>query len=639
MKKTLSFILVLLMVFSVVSAYAQSPAQEKDYSRLNVGTITPFDGKFFTGMWGNVASDIDVRALIHGYNLVEWNRNNGMFDIDPSVVSGIAVTENPQGDRTYTLSIYGDLFYSDGTPITAADYAFSMLLSCDPRIAAIGGNTRSLDFLLGYEDYMNATVPYLAGIRVYSDHTLAITVNHDYLPFFYELGLLDCNPYPISVIAPGCSVVDDGAGVYISGPLTAALLQETILNSETGYLSHPSVTSGPYKLVSYDGATASFEINARYKGNSRGAKPSIPNLIYKAVRMDEMIDLLSAGELDLVARATTASFVQDALQLAAQQGTLSRTSYPRNGLGFITFCCEQDTVSSVAVRQAISYCVDKELLVSETVGGFGQPVDGYYGLGQWMYQIIRGTQPYPVQEGSDNYDQALADWESLTLDQVKVYDLDVNAAIALLEQDGWTFNQSGTTFDPAVDAVRCKVINDKLVALDLRLICADESEKAESIEHAMKENLAKAGIRLTVEALPLSEVVASYYRNGQRDCDMIFMATNFDMVFDPSLAFMPDGADINVNNPSAINDDTLYGLAMDMRHTDAADMLGYVSKWISFQERFQQVVPMIPLYSSVYFDFYPQELINYNVMGTIGWSQAIVDAYLSDVPDEAASAE
>ena len=37
-----------------------------------------------------------------------------------------------------------------------------------------------------------------------------LTIRGEYLPFFYELALMRCNPYPISVIAPGVQVKDDG---------------------------------------------------------------------------------------------------------------------------------------------------------------------------------------------------------------------------------------------------------------------------------------------------------------------------------------------------------------------------------------------------------------------------------------------
>ena len=250
---------------------------------LRVGHPTITKGDFFTEMFGNDTADIDVRALLHGYNLVNWDQNQGVYLIDESVVEDVLVVENEVGDRTYFLALYDDLYYCDGTPITAWDYAFSLLLMMSPEIEQIGGKIYRAEHILGYDEYITGRVPYLEGVGVIDEHQLAITLDHEFLPYFFETGLLLCVPYPISVIAPGCKVYSDGLsdlgdgygyGIYIGNEdlsveerlYTAELLKETILDPETGYNSHPSVTSGPYKLLDYDYVTAHFEINDYYKG-------------------------------------------------------------------------------------------------------------------------------------------------------------------------------------------------------------------------------------------------------------------------------------------------------------------------------------------------------------------------------------
>jgi len=45
---------------------------------LLVGHPTVLKGDFFTEMIGNDTADIDVRALIHGYNLVKWDQSQGV---------------------------------------------------------------------------------------------------------------------------------------------------------------------------------------------------------------------------------------------------------------------------------------------------------------------------------------------------------------------------------------------------------------------------------------------------------------------------------------------------------------------------------------------------------------------------------
>lgn len=627
-----------------------------DYNELTVGTVTPFDGKFFTQLWGNVSSDLDVRALIHGYDLVEWRVEDGVFAIDPSVVSGIVVTENAAGDRTYTMTLYTDLLYSDNTQITAWDYAFSMLLSIAPQMAEIGGSPRPKDYIVGYDDYISGTVPYLAGVRVLTDDTIAITVSNEYLPFFYELAWLDCTPYPISVIAPGCRVADDGQGIYITNEdetieeslFTAELLSETILDEETGYLSHPSVTSGPYRLISFDGQVVEMEINEYYKGNSAGELPLIPRLIFKTVSIDTMVDELEAGEVGLLNKCVSANVIQQATQLLVRSNNnFALSNYMRNGLLFISFCCEQEPVNDLAVRQAIALCLDKDGVVNDTVMNYGLRVDGYYGMGQWMYQLVDGTQNPPVEDPGadadqaalDAYDAEMAEWEALNMDEVEVYDMNVGEAIFLLEENGWTLNREGEPFDPEKDDVRCKDVDGVIVPLELKMICPEGSSANDAIEANFTEHLAEAGILLEVEIMPMQELLRYYYRQEPRDCHMFMLASNFDILFDPSTTFMPDGESINPYNPTAIADDMLYNLTVDMRQTSPDDVLGYCQKWIEFEKRFQELMPVISIYSNVYFDFYPQVLRNYDPSSNVTWGQAIIGAYMSDVSDQDLQAE
>ena len=139
MKRIIAWSLLLTVLLTPLSVLSEDWAERVtpayDYQALTVGNPTPLEGNFFTDMWGNNTSDLDVRLLLHGYNLIVWNGEEGMFAVNPTVVSGIAVVDNEAGDRTYYLSLYSDLRYSDGSPITARDYAFSYLFCASPVIA------------------------------------------------------------------------------------------------------------------------------------------------------------------------------------------------------------------------------------------------------------------------------------------------------------------------------------------------------------------------------------------------------------------------------------------------------------------------------------------------------------------------
>ncbi len=657
MKKIIACLVALMLVLSGLCAFAENveateAPQTPDTDHLVVASTTQMSGDFFTDMWGNNTADMDVRLLLYAYNMIEWNYTYGSFVPNAAVVAQIVTEDNDDGTRSYTVEFYDDLLYSDGSPITAWDYAFSILLCAAPEMKAIGAETTDADYILGIEDYKNYSYDaenpqynVLKGVRVLSDTELQVTVSSDYVPYFYEMGLLNYGPYPISVIAPGCMVADDGNGAYIcnadeiteetetteeiEAPIfTEELLKETVLNEETGYLSHPSVVTGPYRLLSFDGETAEFEINEYFVGRSDGQKPTIRNITFTHVTNEEAIEKLQNGEIDLLNKVTNVTTLTEARDLTVSD-SFTMAGYDRSGYSFISFSCERPTVAEAEVRQAIALCLNKDELVKAYVGSNGQRVDGYYGIGQWMVQILEGK----IDASSiglnamEETEETESEWGDLSLN-LTVYNLDTDEAAAKLDQAGWTLNENGETFDPEKDSVRCKEIDGELVKLELSMIYPEGNAIGDYLQENFVDNLAKVGIRLTVEAKPMTELLEIYYRQSERDVDMIYLATNFNTVFDPSETFDPDDAYQGVNNRTGIADEALYEAAVAMRRTEPGDVLSYVKAWITFQERFTEVLPTIPVYSNTYYDVYTSNLLNYDVTSNVSWAQAIVYANL-----------
>ena len=98
-----------------IQAQLDEPEDGISTEHLTVANTTRMTGRFFLDSWGNVTSDTDVRSLIHDYNLVMWDRDNAMFDINPTVVSGVAGYQSANGDLTFILALYRALKYSAGS--------------------------------------------------------------------------------------------------------------------------------------------------------------------------------------------------------------------------------------------------------------------------------------------------------------------------------------------------------------------------------------------------------------------------------------------------------------------------------------------------------------------------------------------
>lgn len=642
--KKISFLLTILLLIltSAVMAQDEFGGESEFPTHLTVGNTTPMHGKFFTELWEDVTTDGDVRSLVHGYNLVMWDGENGRYTHDPSVVNNIGIRENESGDRSYLIALNDDLFYSDGTPITAWDYAFSFLLSIAPEIDELGGHAAKKEFLFGYKDYISGKISYLPGVQVLADDQLMITLDHEFLPFFYEEGLISCNPYPIHVIAPGVIVKDDGFGVYLANAdesvkepvFNAELLKKTILDPETGYQSHPSVVSGPYLLTSWDGVTAEFEINLFYKGNHEGKKPIIQTITYTLAENETMPDMLANGEFDLLNKVTRSDTVQKALPLI--QAGYQMANYPRTGIAFISLNGENPALQSKSVRKALAWCMDRDEVIGAYTGYYGLRVDSYYGLGQWMYSVVNGSMAVPVDPPENEndyaaqraYERELEEWDKLSLDGLTIYELDLAAANLLLDHDGWVINEYG---------LREKEIDGEKVSLSFHLIYPEGNNINRVFEELWVPYLRDCGIELTMEAVPMPELIRRYLSDESWGADMVYVARNFEGIYDPSGYFKLEETEDGTAYSwftTQIGTEDLYKAAVDMRKTEPGSVLEYVQKWIRFIELFNDELPMIPVYSNVYFDFYSPLLQEYYISQNETWGQAIIGAYLGDKVEE-----
>ena len=615
------------MAAALILSAATGVYAEKNYDELTVGTTTPITGEFFTTVWGNGAADLDVRQLIHGYDLVTWNSSEGEFETDPSVVSSLKVSMDGQGNKTLRIGIYQDLQYSDGTRITARDYLFTVLLTASPLMEELGGNAATPDYLLGYEAYRSGQTDVIEGLHLISDSEFSVTIDHASLPFFYELGLLDIIPSPIHVIAPGCRVSDNGNGAGITAEdggdaaalFNAQVLEKTLLDEETGYCHHPSVTSGPYLLDSFDGQTAVFSINPLYKGDARGLRPSVEKITYTLAENETMADDVASGRFGLVSRVGNADTVDSLMKLQAQSGDISMSSYFRSGLSFISFCAQDSPVSSEAVRQALAWCLDRDAVTKAYEKSLGISVKGWYGGGQWMVSRMNGEM--------DSIPSYSAEDEAECLEK----------ACALLEEDGWNLDEQGQPYQAGTGGVRCRQGENGMQPLSLELVYPEGNRIGDILEDTFVRPLSAAGIELKLRAEAPGRLLKYYYGQEPCDCDMIYLATNFDLVFDPARMFTgEDEAQPEWGN-TGIADAALFALADDMRHTEFSDADGYCKKWLAFQERFAQTLPVLPVYSNVYFDFYEDILQGYEPTVGISWAAAVVDVSLSDPPasDEA----
>ena len=602
-------------------------------SKITVGSVTKVAGQFSTDMFGNNTSDIDIRALLHGYSTVAYT-DDASYTLDETVAQVDVATEDDFGNKVYVFHVNDGLTYNDGTPITAKDYAFSVLLQSAPQMAELGASTSGYWHIQGYDQYASGERNYLSGVRLLDDMTFSLTIRANALPYYYELTYVNVTPYPISVIAPGCTVEDDGDGAYIDGEFTAAVLEKTMLDPETGYCSHPMVTSGPYQLESYNGETGEvvLKANTRYVGNYAGQRPLIETVVLRETTNAQALAELADGTLDIVNKISDSQVIAEGVAQLSQ-GTLQASNYLRSGLGFLALACEQGPTSQENIRKAISYCLDQDAFVTAFTGTYGQTVYSWYGLGQWM------ASEYVSTAGED----------------LNTYEMNLDTATTLVERAGYVYNAEGNAFREGEDTVRYRLLrgtalneynaledpvveavqvgNKNLLPLEIKFARVENNRMCDLVVEQLVPNLEAIGFKVEVVDLSFEDMLAQYYREVPRECNMFALATNFTHVFDPIYTWDGEAQYQGYLNTTGIDSTRLARQAARLRGTTPGDTERYLQRWQQLMTIFNDELPAIPLYSNMYFDFYANRVQNYAANAHWSWSAAILYTWVAE-PEE-----
>ncbi len=423
---------------------------EKSDGSIILGNVTELSGRLRSSSFGVSspgAGDLDVENLITGLETVATTKEGG-YEVNPTVVKDLQSTENDDGSMTYTISLYDDLQFSDGSAVTAKNYLVSVLMgSSQVSVQAGGQGTSGLNFV-GYADFNAYTGPdsaegskVFSGIRLIDDYTFSVTVDPQYLPYYYAITYAGFSPQPLALwLGDGVDIMDDGEGVYLSDEFYAMdgdsythaqQIEHAVWDHTTDY-----PYSGAYTIESYDDAdhSAVLKRNPNFKGNYEGTKPSIETVVYKRIITETQLADFQSGGIDVLSGVTGGDATDEALALVeANPDKYVATHYSRAGYGKLGFRGDLGPAQFAAVRQAISYCMDRATFAKDFTGGYGGVTDGPYYTGSWMYQ------------------KAVADGMLLN-----AYDTSVDKAIEVLEADGWVYNADGS--DYSGEGVRYKKI-------------------------------------------------------------------------------------------------------------------------------------------------------------------------------------
>lgn len=576
--------------------------------QLVIGSINDVLNEFYDTGFSTSETNYNMYHLIHGgYDTVVFTKE-GEFQYNETVVASHEETENEDGTKTYTVSINEGLVWSDGTPITAKDYVFAVLLESSDEMAGVDQYPSNVGYsYVGYDEWFAGTADTFAGVHLVDDMTYSLTVKAEELPYHYDILYANARPRPLHVIAPECDVEDTENGATITGEFTTELLAETINNTETGYRYAPKVTCGPYLFESYDAAShqAILKVNPEFVGDYRGVKPLIETLVIKNISSDTMMNELESGSVDLLYSCSGGDTINAGLDLV-EEGKAADTTYMRNGYGQLQFDCSVFPTDSEKVRQAIAYCLDRNEFARQYTGGYGSVVHSYYGLAQWEYAES-------------------VDWIN---ENLNTYDMNVETAKQLLEEDGWTLNADGTPYSGT--GTRYKDVNGELKPLIITWCNSEGNPVSELLATMLPETMTEAGMELQPTTTDFGTLQNGILHAGDTTYNMYNLATGFASAPSPWYDFSSDEAWMGSSNLNWIADQELNDAVVPMKNIPYDDRDAWLTAWQNFIKVWNEKLPNVPLYSDEYYDFYSTRVQGWDNNATWGWQNAVLDAWVVD---------
>ncbi len=408
MKKTLAIVLILLMVLSIASACGKTeetvtvatPAPEEVaevampatsgegggfpvaplYFYTNMYCLadgienvwyTPFGYYFFTGTTGKtditacIASEpetIDPSTIEsvdgstytqHQFeNLMKYATTGEQYQDDPSVlnteiVPGIAESytsvANDDGSVVYTFKLR-DANWSDGEPVTAADFVYSWRRLVNPATASGYGYLLDGIVVNAAEIQAEEKDPSELGVVAVDDKTLEITLVTE-CPYFLEL----------------CAFA------------SLVPLREDVVEGKTDWTDPANlVVNGPYVISEWvHDSYIKFEKNAAYYDAANVNGPATITY-YLSDSETAILAAYQAGEYDFIE-----NFPTDMIATLQASGDCYINDY----VGTYYLYMSAKNISDWRVRAAISLVIDRENIVANVTQGGQVPATGLVAAG------------------------------------------------------------------------------------------------------------------------------------------------------------------------------------------------------------------------------------------------------------------
>lgn len=306
--------------------------------------------------------------------LVELNNE---LQFVPQLAESITTEDN----LTFTITLADGAVWSDGTPVTAEDVEFSLVISADPDSANASLAMYSVE---GCDDggLIEAGAEHIDGVKVVDEKTLTVTCKWPMALYTFE------NNFGRYLLTVPKHVLKDTPRAEL---LTSA------------WFNAPDVISGPYFISDFD---LQHYVHYTANGNYFRGAPKIKYLNINILAASQMLAGLQSGEIDLVQQTMGSIPVEDYDAVRALENVTAVTGTPvTNESIFINTA----KVTDVRIRQALLYGMDRKSMFDALLNGNGELVDGFLVSASPYYSADLGVTEYDLEKAAALVAEAKAD--------------------------------------------------------------------------------------------------------------------------------------------------------------------------------------------------------------------------------------
>lgn len=271
------------------------------------------------------------------------------LDSDLNFQGMLADSITTEDNLNFVVHIDEAAVWSDGTPVTADDVAYTALKLTSPVI----NNTAMMYYVfegVGEDGFVEAGADSVKGIQVIDEKTVQFTTKAPMSLITFQ------NSYARYLMTLPKHVIEK----YSDEELSTA-----------DWFNKPDVISGPFYVTDFDvDHYISYRANTDYW---KGA-PKIDKLNIKIVDGSQLYAGLQSGEIDITQHTMSVIPPEDYESVEALENVEAVYGSPvTNQSMFI----QTENIPDVKVRQAMLYAIDREQLLIQLLDGHGEVVDGF----------------------------------------------------------------------------------------------------------------------------------------------------------------------------------------------------------------------------------------------------------------------